>query len=67
MPLSIPVCSLLSGQNLKILDVINSFKLSAFNPAIFQLNRENKSFKLFLVLMGDILEHFGLFKGSEKC
>lgn len=67
MPLSIPVCSLLSGQNLKILDVINSFKLSAFNPAILQLNRENKSFKLFLVLMGDILEHFGLFKGSEKC
>lgn len=58
MPLSISVCSLLSGQNLKILDVINSFKLSAFNPAIFQLNWENKSFKLFLVLMGDILEHF---------
>lgn len=67
MPLSISVCSSLSGQNIKILDMINSFKLSAFNPAIFQLNRENKSFKLFLVLMGDILEHFGLFKGSEKC
>lgn len=67
MPLSISVCSSLSGQNIKILDMINSFKLSAFNPAIFQLNRENKSFKLLLVLMGDILEHFGLFKGSEKC
>jgi len=35
---------------------------------MFQLNQENKiSFYLLLVLMEDILEYFGLFKGGEMC